>query len=116
RLLDVRTGGNVVWAQRFDRDSADLLSLQDEIAAETVAQLDPELLLLEGTRASSRPTVGSNAYELTIRAIPAVYRLDRAGYHEAGAMLRAAVATDPAHAAAYAWWAYWHLFLVGQGW
>ena len=116
RLLDVRAGGEVVWAQRFDRDAADLLSLQDEIAAETVAQVDPELLLLEGTRASSRPAAGSNAYDLTIRAIPAVYRLDRAGYDLAGEMLAAAVAADPAHAAAHAWWAYWHLFLVGQGW
>lgn len=116
RLLDVRAGGEVVWAQRFDRDAADLLSLQDEITAETVAQVDPELLLLEGTRASSRPAAGSNAYDLTIRAIPAVYRLDRAGYDLAGEMLAAAVAADPAHAAAHAWWAYWHLFLVGQGW
>ena len=114
RLLDVRAGGEVVWAQRFDRDAADLLSLQDEIAAETVAQVDPELLLLEGTRASSRPAAGSNAYDLTIRAIPAVYRLDRAGDHSGGRCWPQPWQRIPAHAAAHAgvgligissWWA-----------
>ena len=30
--------------------------------------------------------------------------------------LERAVALDPSYAAAHAWLAYWHLFLVGQGW
>ena len=47
RLLDLRAGNQVVWARRFDRQSNDLLSLQDEIAAEVVAQIDPEILLIE---------------------------------------------------------------------
>ena len=32
RLLDLRAGNQVVWARRFDRQTNDLLSLQDEIA------------------------------------------------------------------------------------
>ena len=31
-------------------------------------------------------------------------------------MLAAALAIEPGNAAAHAWWAYWHLLLVGQGW
>jgi tetratricopeptide (TPR) repeat protein len=31
-------------------------------------------------------------------------------------MLAAALAVEPGNAAAHAWWAYWHLLLVGQGW
>jgi TolB-like protein len=116
RLLDLRADGEVVWARRFDRDATDLLSLQDEIAAETVAQVDPELLLREGGRAETRPSTDPTAYELTLRAIPAVYRLDRSEYSSAGTLLAAAVAADPGCAAAHAWWAYWHLLLVGQGW
>ena len=47
RLLDLRAGNQVVWARRFDRQADDLLSVQDEIAAEVVAQIDPEILLIE---------------------------------------------------------------------
>ena len=56
------------------------------------------------------------AFDLTLRAIPAIYRLEPAGFHAAGELLAAAAAMEPGNAAALAWWAYWHLFLVGQAW
>ena len=117
RLLDMRDNGAVIWARRFDRGMTDILSLQEEIAAQTVAQIDPELLLLEGERAAERPPPPDpTAYELMLRAIPPIYRLDQTGFLAAGDLLRAAIAIDPRHAAAHAWLAYWHLLLVGQGW
>jgi TolB-like protein/DNA-binding SARP family transcriptional activator len=117
RLLDMRENGAVIWAHRFDRQITDILALQDEIAAETVAQVDPELLLLEGDRASSRPrSPDPAAYELMLRAIPPIYRLEQTGFLAAGDMLKEAIAIDPSHAASHAWLAYWHMFLVGQGW
>ncbi|OJY64123.1 MAG: hypothetical protein BGP12_16490 [Rhodospirillales bacterium 70-18] len=116
RLLDLRAGGEVVWAGRFDRAGDDILTLQDEIAAETVAQVDPELLLREGRRATSRPATSVSAYDMVLRAIPALYRLEGSSFRAAGAALEAAVGLDPDYAAARAWWAYWHIFLVGQGW
>ncbi len=117
RLLDMRENGAVIWAQRFDREMTDILAMQEEIAAETVAQVDPELLLLEGERAGSRPpSPDPAAYELMLRAIPAIYRLEQTGFMAAGDMLKEAIAIDPGHAASHAWLAYWFLFLVGQGW
>ncbi len=117
RLLDMRENGAVIWAHRFDREMTDILTLQDDIAAETVAQIDPELLLREGVRAGTRPPPPDpTAYELMLRAIPAIYRLEQTGFLTAGDMLRAAIAIDPGHPASHAWLAYWHLFLVGQGW
>jgi len=116
QLLDLRAGGEVAWAGRFDRDAADILALQDEIAAETVARVDPELLLREGRRAAARPTNNVTAYDLVLRAIPAIYRLEPASFRAAGELLADAVALDPDYAAAHAWWACWHLFQVGQGW
>ena len=56
------------------------------------------------------------AFDLTLRAIPAIYRLEPKGFHAAGKSLAAATALDQGHAAAHAWWAYWHLFLVGKAW
>jgi DNA-binding SARP family transcriptional activator/Flp pilus assembly protein TadD len=116
RLLDIHAGSNVVWARRFDRELDDALTLQGEIAAETAAQIDPELLLREAARIVSRGLAEPTAYDLVLRAIPAIYRLEPVSFRAAGDMLAAAVATDAGNAAAYAWWAYWHLFQVGQGW
>jgi DNA-binding SARP family transcriptional activator len=116
RLTDHRPPEAVVWAERFDRDAGDLLALQDEIAAEVVARVDPEILLIEANRAAARPSVMSTAYDLLLRAIPAIYRLDRESYELAGSLLSEATKLEPDYAPAFAWHAYWHLFLVGQGW
>ncbi len=116
RLLDLSAGDEVIWARRFDRDETDVLTLQDEIAAETVAQLDPELLMREGEKARARPPGEADASDLLLRAVPAIYRLELDGFHDAGDMLAAAIALDPGHASAHAWYAYWHLLLVGQDW
>jgi DNA-binding SARP family transcriptional activator/TolB-like protein len=116
RLLDLRAGNQVVWARRFDRQSNDILSLQDEIAAEVVAQIDPEILLIEAKRSASRPPIDATAYDLMLRAIPLIGRMERGPFMQAGEHLARAIALEPDYAAAYAWYAYWHIFLVGQGW
>ena len=116
RLLDLRAGNQVVWARRFDRQTNDLLSLQDEIASEVVAQIDPEILLIEAKRSSSRPPTDATAYDLVLRAIPLIGLMERGRYMMAGEYLASALALEPDYAAAHAWYAYWHIFLVGQDW
>jgi DNA-binding SARP family transcriptional activator/TolB-like protein len=116
RLLDLRAGNQVVWARRFDRQTNDLLTLQDEIAAEVVAQIDPEILLIEARRSSTRPPVAATSYDLVLRSIPLMWRMERAPFMQAGEHLARAIQLEPDYAAAYAWYAYWHVFLVGQGW
>ena len=116
RIIDMRAGAEVVWARRFDREAADTLALQDDLVAEIVAQVEPELLMREGERDARGTSVTLSPNELVLRSIPAIYRLDREGFDAAGAMLERALAADPTHASGHAWYAYWHLFLVGQGW
>jgi len=116
RLVDLRAGNQIVWAQRFDRESDDLLSLQDEIAAAVVAQIDPAILLIEARRSASRPHVDASAYDLMLRALPLISRLERGPFIEGGDYLRRSIILEPEYAAAHAWYAYWHVFLVGQGW
>ncbi|TCZ55100.1 BTAD domain-containing putative transcriptional regulator [Roseicella aquatilis] len=116
RLTDLREAGGVVWGQRFDREADDLLALQDEVAAAVVARIDPEILLIEATRASARGQVGASAYDLLLRAIPAMHRLEREGFGAARQWLREAMALEPDYAPAHAWAAYWHLLMLGQGW
>ncbi len=116
RLLDMRAGGEVAWSGRFERNAEDLFLLQDEIAAETAAQVDPELMMRESRRAAQRPNRDATAYELMLQAIPTIYRLAEESYTEAGALLAEAVRRAPEDAAIVGWWACWHAFLVGQGW
>ena len=116
RLLDLRVNNQIVWARRFDREANDLLSLQDEVAAEVVAQIDPEILLIEAKRSYSRGQVDATAYDLMLRSIPLIDRLERDLFMQAGRHLAEAIALEPDYAAAYAWYAYWHMFLVGQDW
>ncbi len=100
----------------FDRDSDDLLSLQDDIAAEVVGQIDPEILLIEAQRVAARPSSDATAYDLVLRAMPLIIRLEKPLYLQAGELLQEAIARDPDYAVAHAWYAFWHIFLVGQGW
>jgi DNA-binding SARP family transcriptional activator/TolB-like protein len=116
RLLDMRAGGTVIWANRFDHEAADTMSVQDLVAAAIVAQLDPVLLMREAERAAARNQQSLSARDLVLQAVPAIYRLDHSSFHAAGDLLEAALRTDPNHTDALAWYSYWHLFLVGQGW
>jgi DNA-binding SARP family transcriptional activator/TolB-like protein len=116
RLLDLRAGGAVIWANRFDHAAGDLLNMQDGVAAAIVAQIDPVLLMREGELAEARVPRGVSARELVLRAVPSIYRLDRMSFHAAGELLEAALRVEPGNIDALAWFAYWHLFLVGQGW
>ncbi len=116
RLVDLQDGSQIVWARRFDRQVDDLLTLQDEVAAEVVAQIDPEILLIESRRAAHRPPQHATAYDMVLRAIPSMSRLERANFMAAGDMLRQAIALEPDYASAHAWFAYWLHFQVIHNW
>jgi TolB-like protein len=116
RLLDLRAGNQVVWSHRFDRDVTDLLTLQDDVAAEVAARIDAEIRLIEAQRATARPAADATAYDLVLRAFPLMSRLDRAQFMQAGDLLRRAIAQEPDNPAAHAWLACWHIVLFLQAW
>jgi TolB-like protein/Tfp pilus assembly protein PilF len=116
RLIDVRANGEVIWADRFDRELIDSLASQSEIASEIVAQIDPRLMLRQGERAAAQRADYPTPNELVLQSIPAIFRLERRDFQAAGKSLKIAVTEGPDNAPAHAWLAYWNLFLVGQGW
>jgi TolB-like protein len=116
RLIDLGDNDAIVWSERFDREFDDLFTLQDEIASAIVARVDPELLRVEAGRIGRRPPREPSAYDLLLRAIPGLHRLQRAEFFDAGKLLKEAAAADPDYATAHAWLAYWYILLVGQGW
>jgi len=116
RLTDLRDGNQIVWARRFDRQTYDLLTLQEEVAAEVVAQIDPEILVIESRRAAQRPSQDKTAYNLLLRALPGLTRLERGHFMQSGQFLRQAMVLEPDYAATHAWYARWLSLLIGQGW
>jgi DNA-binding SARP family transcriptional activator/TolB-like protein len=116
RLVDMRSGGAIVWAGRFDRELTDVLALQDELGAAIVAQVDPELMQHEGRRVS---TIGSHdltAQDLLLQALPAIFRMERERFVNARLLLEMSLRADPGSSITHGWLAYWDLLYVGQGW
>lgn len=116
RLIDIRTDGEIVWAGRFDRPILDPLSIQDEVGAAIVAQVDPELMRHEGRRTADTKSNDLTAQDLLLRALPAIYRLERSSFVDARRLLESSLRADPGSPTAHGWLAYWNLLYVGQGW
>ncbi len=116
RLVNMRGAGEISWGRRFDSLMPDVLNLQDQIASETAARIAPELMVWEGQQAAARPQVNPTAYDLMLRAIPATYCVNEAGFREAGVLLERSLALEPSSAACHSWLAHWYLFWLGQGW
>lgn len=115
-LLDVGMDFEVIWASRFEGTTSDLFTLQDTIASQTVAQIDPELLQRHQFRGESARTANAAAHQAVLTAIQGIYRPDKARFLQARDLLLQAIELDNEYAAAYAWLAYWYIMAMGQGW
>ena len=115
-LVDLRDGNQVVWARRFDLPEGDLLGAPDDITAQVAAQLEAEILLSEARRTDTDAEAEASGHQLMLQAIALLHRLDRGPFVRGGELLARAVAQEPQNAAAHAWFAYWHLLLMSQGW
>jgi len=116
RLLDLRGEDRIVWADRFDRATDDLLAAQQGIAADVVARVEPELQMIEALRNPSRPRGDLTANDLVIMSIPPMLRMERAGFMQAGGYLEQGVALEPNFCDVHGWYSFWHVLLVSQGW
>ncbi len=100
QLIDAQMG-NHVWAERYDRDLADVFEIQDEIAQRVVAAIEPELYAAEHIR-SQRKTPGNlDAWECVIRALSRIGQGTRAGDLEAEALCRCAIDISPDYGQAH---------------
>jgi tetratricopeptide (TPR) repeat protein len=115
-LLDVSMDFEVIWASRFEGTTADLFTLQDTIASQTVAQIDPELLQRHQFRGESVQAPNAVAHQAVLTAIQGIYRPDRDRFLKARDLLLHAINVDPDYATAHAWLAYWYIIGLGQGW
>jgi adenylate cyclase len=108
--------GEIIWAERFDGELADLFALQDRIAIRVATAVAPQLRELELSRALRKHPASMTAYDLTLQALDQLGRLDRASIERSRELLEQAIVIDPDYAPAYSRLASLHLRWVAQGW
>jgi TolB-like protein len=115
QLNDVATGSHI-WAERYDRDLADVFAVQDEITEAIVAAIEPQLYAAENFRARRKPPESMDAWDLVMRALSHYWRVTRQDNVVAQALLEKATAIDPGYGQALGVLAASHTFGAHMGW
>lgn len=105
QLLDVDSG-NMMWSDRFDVSSDDIINVQDTISQRIVEKMRVELSPAEQGALARRPTQNAEAYEVYLRGRDSFGRfvfntLSREDCDEACAHFNRAIELDPNFALAY---------------
>ncbi|MGH9411117.1 MAG: protein kinase domain-containing protein, partial [Vicinamibacterales bacterium] len=94
--------GSQLWGGQLQRRSADVLSLQEEAAAEIAEQLRPRLTPAERKRIVKRPTANPRAFEAYLKGRYQLAKRSMDGFTKAIALFEQAIAEDRQYALAYA--------------
>jgi adenylate cyclase len=94
QLVDAVTGAHI-WADRFERDMADVFALQDEVTVAVVSAIQPKLFQTEIAMATRRRPENLTAYDLFLRAMQQFYLSTREGLAEATRLAHRALELDP---------------------
>jgi serine/threonine protein kinase/cytochrome c-type biogenesis protein CcmH/NrfG len=98
QLVETNTG-HTLWAQRFDRELADVLDVQDEIARSIAQAFRISLTPQEERTIARKPTGNSDAYDYFLRGRS---YMRRQSLDFALQMFERAIKLDPSFAAAHA--------------
>ena len=103
QLIDARTDTHQ-WAERYDRDLADVFAIQSEIAKAIADQLEAKLSPQEKARVEEKPTGNTEAYAFYLRANQIARNPDTLleDYKAAVQLYMQAIALDPDFALAHA--------------
>ena len=104
QLIDAAEGGKHVWAERFDRDLADIFVVQDEVTRRIVEAISGKLSVAPGAERYKPSNL--TAYDLCVRSRN-LWSLSEVANSEAHANLSRAIALDPDYAEAH-----WRLAIV----
>ena len=115
QLNDVATGSHL-WAERYDRELADVFAVQDEITEAIVAAIEPQLYAAESFRAQRKPPDSMDAWDLVMRALSHYWRVTRQDHVVAQALLEKAIALDPNYGKALGLLGTSYMFTAHMGW
>lgn len=115
QLIDGVTGHHV-WAERFERDQAELFQLQEEIIARVVGSLPGRLREIEGQRAMHKDPVEIGAYEAYLRGAYLYSIETQEDLARCRAQFERATQLDPSFARAWGYLAYMAVQSWIAGW
>ena len=115
QLNEVATGSHI-WAERYDRDLADVFAVQDEITESIVAAIEPQLYAAENFKAQRKAPDSMDAWDLVMRALSHYWRVTRQDNMVAQALLEKAIEIDPQYGQALGVLAASHTFGAHMGW
>jgi hypothetical protein len=103
QLIDASTGSQI-WAERYERDVADIFVIQDEITDSVIGAIEPQLLKTESRLADAVGDVeGKTAWNLVRRGVWQFHKVERESHLRARDLFRSAAALDPELAEAHIW-------------
>jgi TolB-like protein/class 3 adenylate cyclase len=100
QLIDATTG-NHLWAERYDRNLADIFAVQDEVASQIVTMVPGHVEIANRVQAERKPTQDMNAYDLMLRVMSITYQ-DFTSGEEVEQLLKRVLEIDPKYAMAHA--------------
>jgi TolB-like protein len=115
QLIDA-TNGVHLWADKYDRELANVFELQDDITSRVIGSVGPQILVAEAARVRRKPPQSIDAWDLVLQALPHMWRMTTEEQGRAQELLRQAVGIDAeyAHAHALLGWTYISMFNLGS--
>ena len=90
-----------LWAEQYDRDLRDILTVQAEVTQAIAGEIKLTLSPEEKTRLASPRPVNPEAYEAYLKGRSYWFQVSKPGYEEAEHYFRLALEKDPNYALAY---------------
>jgi adenylate cyclase len=105
-----------IWAGNFDSPFGEMTETSDKMTDLIVGVLQPTLLIAEIQRALHRQSENLTAYEITMRAMPKCWALNKRACSEAMILLQQALQQEPEHSLAIALLSWCHGQQVVYNW
>jgi TolB-like protein/Tfp pilus assembly protein PilF len=114
--LSQASTGNILWAQSYERDLKDILSVQGEAARAIALEIQVKLTPQEQQRLAAAKPVNPEAYEAYLKGNYYLNKSTAEGCMRSLEFFQKAIDKDPSYALAYAGMAGTYDLMMWQGW
>jgi len=100
QLIDGLNGSHI-WAERYDRELADIFETQDEITTAVAGAIEPEITRVEWARATTKSPESLDAWDRYYKGMEHISRRTLDDYVKARKLFEEAISSSPAFGPAY---------------
>jgi TolB-like protein/DNA-binding winged helix-turn-helix (wHTH) protein/Tfp pilus assembly protein PilF len=102
QLLEARSDHHL-WAKAYDRDTREIMSLQQDVADSIAHEIQAKLTPQENLRQAQNRQVDPEAYDNYLRGLYFWHKFTEPGMRQAQEYFEKSVQKDPSYALGYAW-------------